>query len=375
VPNFGNRENIYFSYKLYPYNDKWETHDILQNNTLQFGGLKPGSYTLHLRLRNGFETFQFKTTTISFRILEPWYQTWGFYLLCLLGFIALTMGLVKWRTARINERKKELQRQVVAQTKNIANQSRQLESQVSQLQNQQTRLEEDNMIKARLIGIISHDMISPLKFMGYMSKKLRDSFSSSETGYRTASSFITVTHELESLTVNMLNWIKFHHASLPMKPEHFNVHELASESLEIPATLAQEKGIMFFNDIPPDAQAFQYRQAIGVIIYNLAMNAMKYTGQGEIRVTYESTSEGIFFTVTDTGSGMSSERVAQLNNADNLVSEHAKGETKKYQFGYTIIKDLLRVVQGTLHIESTLNKGTRVTVHCPILNSEAATGD
>ncbi len=63
-------------------------------------------------------------------------------------------------------------------------------------------LEEDNMIKTRLIGIISHDMMSPLKFMGYLGKKLRDNFSSTEPAHKTASSFVRVTRELESLTVN-----------------------------------------------------------------------------------------------------------------------------------------------------------------------------
>lgn len=362
LPHFGNPENIYFSYKLEPYNDEWETQDIVQNRVIQFGGLKPGSYTLCLRVRNGFEADQFRTTEIRFRILKPWYQVWWFYTLNALGFIFLLWGLVKWRTATIAKRKEALQELVTIQTNDLEQQSEQLEIQLRQLQNQQLRLEEDNKIKARLIGIISHDMISPLKFMGYMSKKLKDAFPSSDANHHTASFIANVAQELESLSVNILNWIKFHHQSIKMKPERFNLHELITESIEIAFTLAKEKGIRFFNDIPEHMEVLQYKQAIAVIVYNLAMNAMKYTTSGEIRIAGECTDYVLSLSVIDTGTGMPPDLVEKLNTAESFIAGYSIGETSKYQFGYVIIKDLLHLVDGHMKIESILNKGTTITI-------------
>lgn len=364
LPQFGNSENINFSYQLTPYDEEWESQDILQNNIIQFGGLKPGSYTLVMRVRNGYGPDEFGTTTFSFRILPPWYWSWWFYALCGLGIIALMWGLVKWRTARINQRKKELQQLVMQQTEDIAMQSRQLENHLQQLQQQQVMLEEDNKVKTRLIGIISHDLMSPIKFMGYLGRKLRDSFSGAEPAHKTADSFVRVTQELESLTVNMLNWIKFHHTSLPVKPERFNVHELVSESVEIAATLAREKGLLFYNEVPTDTEFFQYRQAIGVIIYNLAMNAVKYTPAGEIRISCQCSVESLSLAVSDTGPGMSDELVVRLNSADEFVPLSPTGNSKRNQFGYVIIKDLLRLVNGSLHVQSIPGKGSRITVGC-----------
>lgn len=362
LPHFGNTENIYFSYKLEPYSDEWETQDIIQNNTIQFGGLKPGSYTLYLRVRNGFEPNQFGMTVVKFQILKPWYQAWWFYLLCVLGFIALTWGLVKWRTARIAKRKEELQELVTLQTQNLKQQSKQLEGQLQQLQDQQERLEEDNNIKARLIGILSHDMISPLKFMGYMSKRLKGVFPESDPSYHTAGFIASVAQELESLSVNILNWIKFHHQSVKMKPERFNLKELVTETVEIPATLAREKELSFHVDIPEHTEMVQYRQAIGVIIYNLSMNAMNYTEKGSISIKSQNTEEGLALSVTDTGAGMSPALVKKLNSIEAFSVSHSIGETSKYQFGYVIIKDLLRLVDGSMKVDSVENKGTVVTI-------------
>ena len=370
LPHVGNNENIYFSYKLTPYNQEWETQDILQNNILQFGGLKPGHYKLYLRVRNGYGADDFETTSFEFNILPPWYNSWWFYTLCGLSLTAFIWGLVKWRTARINHRKKELQHQVNQQTEEIAAKSEQLASQLNQLQYQQEMLEEDNKIKARLIGIISHDMMSPLRFMSYLGQKLRDSFSSTEPAHKTADSFVKVTQELEGLTLNMLSWIRFHHSSIHMKPERFNVHEMVAESIRIPATLAREKGIQFYNEVPHEADFFQYRQAIGVIIYNLTMNAMKYTSAGEVRVSCGCTENALSLTVSDTGPGMLPELVAMLNRQEELVPMFATGDTNRYQFGYVIIKDLLQLIEGTLQVASVDGEGTQITVKC-FLSTEA----
>jgi signal transduction histidine kinase len=270
--------------------------------------------------------------------------------------------LVKWRTATITKRKEELQQQVTAQTKNIAFQSKQLESQLHLLQSQQIKLEENNKIKARLIAIISHDMISPLKFMGFTSKKLRDAFAPADPAYSAAESLVAVTQELESLSVNMLNWIRFHHETFEMKAERFNLHELIDESVEIVSILAREKGVKLYNDVPESMHVWQYRQAIGVIVYNLAMNAVKYIESGEIRVAAGLNANELLLTVTDTGSGMSPDLVERLNNSESLISGDSIGEVKKFQFGFRMIKDLLRLVNGTMNVQSTVNKGTRINV-------------
>ncbi len=73
-------------------------------------------------------------------------------------------------------------------------------------------------------------MISPLKFMAYMSNRLKDGFSESIRLYHTAGFIANVAQELESLSENILNWIKFHHQSVQMKPERFNLQELIAES-------------------------------------------------------------------------------------------------------------------------------------------------
>jgi signal transduction histidine kinase len=370
APHFGNPGNIYFSYKLEPFTGNWESQDIIKNNVLQFGGLSPGNYKLFLRVRNGYEPNEFGVQTITFQVLKPWYQSWWFYAFCLLLFLSILWLLVRVRTATINKRKKELQQLVSIQTRNLQAQSKQLETQLHQLKTQQEELEEDSLVKARLISIISHDMISPLKFMAEGGKELREAFTTSNPLRNTADSIVNITEELETLSVNMLNWIRFHHKSYISRPELFDLGKLVGESIQIATTLAASKNVQVKNEVPPNIFLQQNRQAVSVIVYNLVMNAVKHTDTGEIRLTTEKYEGKVMLTVTDTGSGMEPGLVERLNSTDPFIGGYAGAATKKHQFGFVIIKDLLRLVGGEMTVKSDLDRGTTVFIELRGLNEK-----
>ena len=125
----------------------------------------------------------------------------------------------------------------------------------------------------------------------------------------------------------------------------FDLHQVVRECTEIAGILAGEKGVRLFNEVPENSFIYQYRQAVAVIVYNLAMNAMKYTSTGEIRVSAEIFNERIIIRVSDTGSGMPTALVEQLDLADSFYSG---GRGRKHRFGYVIIKDLLQLTGGEM---------------------------
>jgi two-component system sensor histidine kinase ChiS len=218
-------------------------------------------------------------------------------------------------------------------------------------------------------------MISPLRFMAFLSKKMRDETSPQHHSWQTINAFVNVSDELESLSVNMLNWIRFHYNAYALQTEEFSLHELVNESSGIATTLAKEKGIHLFNTIPADTRIWQYRQAIGVIVYNLVMNAVKYTEAGEIHITGETAGSDFELKVIDSGAGMQPSMVELLNGPEIYFSEYSGGDAKKFQFGYLIIKDLLQLVQGSLTVQSTLKKGTTVSIRFKMLEAEGANPD
>ena len=80
------------------------------------------------------------------------------WLLGLCLFTAFVIGIVRWRTRRFQVRQNRLEKQIAEKTR--------------ELQAKNEELEKTDTIKTRLISIISHDLITPLRFLHLTGKNL-----------------------------------------------------------------------------------------------------------------------------------------------------------------------------------------------------------
>ena len=108
------------------------------------------------------------------------------------------------------------------------------------------------------------------------------------------------------------------------------------------------------------------------ILSNLLSNAFKYTAKGLVRLTVTSetgpeddTVVTIVFGVSDTGQGMTAEQVNQLGNEYSRFNQHANRTTEGTGLGMSITKNLIRLMNGALSVESEPGKGSVFTVNLP----------
>ncbi len=103
------------------------------------------------------------------------------------------------------------------------------------------------------------------------------------------------------------------------------------------------------------------------VFVNLIENAMQAMPQGgELAIESKESNNSAIITFTDTGEGMPMEVMDNLWKP--LVSTKAKG----IGLGLAICKRLVEAHKGTIHVESTVGKGTTVTLTFPI---EIKSGD
>ena len=107
-------------------------------------------------------------------------------------------------------------------------------------------------------------------------------------------------------------------------------------------------------------------QALKQILLNLLSNAVKFTAEeGAVTVRLRAQPDGIVeFQICDTGIGIAQEDLPRLmrpfEQAANGYSQN--GGTG---LGLPLVDALVRLHEGTLHIESALGQGTKVTVQLP----------
>jgi signal transduction histidine kinase len=352
-PAWTDKENLRIEYRLDPYVKDWQPLEVGLGPKLHFSNLQSGNYRLLLRKSNGFGSGNYSYTEYDFSIQPHWYQQLWSWLLGLCLFTALVIGIVRLRTRQFKIRQNRLEQQIAEKTR--------------ELQAKNEELEKTDTIKTRLISIISHDLITPLRFLHLTGKNLIEKRHglTEELQKEAIGEMANTSKELELLSTNILNWIKYKNEDRRMARESFNLHELVTQLTGIFNAMARQKQIGLINDIDEQLILFQYIEPVKIVLYNLILNGINFTSEGYVRVSSTSGKEGVALLIEDTGVGMTPE---QINNimADHFIISSANVDNRKGNgLGYLIIKDLMKILRGNLSIRSEKDKGTRVTVWVP----------
>ncbi len=342
------KENLVIDYKLEPYSPGWETLDLTHSPELRFSNLPYGYYELVVRQSNrpGNGTL----TLAAFYIQPHWYQeSWSWLLaLCLIAMLIVT--LVRLRTRQFKVRQSKLETQITEKTHEL------------QIKNEE--LEKTDLIKTRLISIISHDLVTPLRFLHLTGKNLVENKNGLQEALRqeAIAEMATTSKELELLSTNILNWIKYQNEDRRLAKESFDLHEMVAQLFGVLGAMARQKHIRLINHIEEGLILFQYIEPVKIVLYNLILNGINFTSAGHIQVSSEPSREGMTLYIEDTGVGMTHD---QINNimADHFIISSANVDNRKGNgLGYLIIKDLLRIMRASIVIRSEKEKGTTVMV-------------
>jgi len=347
-----NKENLYIDYDLNN-SGKWKAVDVGNEAVIRLYSLGPGNYNLRVRKMNGFGSENYSYNEFHFHITTPWYQRWWFYLL--LSFLIVGLGslYVKLRTRQYVIRQRKLEQQVFEKTKEL-----QLKNEI---------LEKNDTVKTRLISIISHDIITPLKFLTVAGKNLaqKKQMMPEEMQNEAINEMTKTSQELQLLTTNILNWIMYQNQNRRMVMENINLHEQVERIFGILNPLAHQKQQHLLNNIDEQLIVFQYAGPLRVLIYNLVMNAINFSGKGNISVSDRRENDNVIISIQDEGAGMTPEQIQNIMNDEVIISSTTVDNRKGHGLGYLIIKDLIKMIGAELIIVSEKEKGTIVSIKIP----------
>ena len=125
-------------------------------------------------------------------------------------------------------------------------------------------------------------------------------------------SIMNSANQLEILSTNVLNWIKYFRTNRPLTIKTFDLFEKVDRTRESLDMFMKRKGNTFYNNIPEGTFITQIYEPLAVIIFNLTSNANKYTENGEISIDFEIENDHIYIHVSDSGVGSPPEKVQRI---------------------------------------------------------------
>ncbi|GAA4323246.1 ATP-binding protein [Flaviaesturariibacter amylovorans] len=361
VPFWGARENLYAWYRLRRKGEpdgasRWIPFDPARQRAFTFTALKADRYAFEVRTFKGFTSGDFSVRSFPFDVAPPWYATLPFLVLWVLLGFALSWLLFYVRTRQLRARSAQLETTVAQRT-------REIELQKQQLGQQLKLVSEAHDLKERLIAVISHNIITPLRYIHRATTMMRDDARSLDPALRekAVDSINDTSLELELLSVNLLNWIRLQHQQVQAVPEAFTFSEIAAHVQGLLGAVARSKGQAIVLQGDGSISLYQLKDALQVILYNLVLNAI--THSGGTTCTLECRKEGtqVLVSVADDGRGMPEGMKRKLAGDPAAQGTLKETDNQGKGFGFIIIRDLVRFIGGSLHLEPA-NPGTRITI-------------
>lgn len=228
-----------------------------------------------------------------------------------------------------------------------------------------------NQAKSEFLSKMSHDMRTPMNAIMGMTAIARRNIENRVQLEDCLEKIQLSSRHLLNLINDVLDMSKIESGSVSLNESVFHLHQLLQETEEIIRPDIEKERHTFVIDAPP----LQHETVLGdsmriqQILLNLLSNSIKYTPKGgHITLTLreaESFSNAVsrfLFVVEDDGIGMTPKFRERLFLPFERAEDSRVSRIQGTGLGMAITKNLVNLMNGSIQVESQLNKGTRITV-------------
>jgi ligand-binding sensor domain-containing protein/two-component sensor histidine kinase len=314
VIDYTNPEGCSMLYKLDGYDKDWIT--ATNKSIIRYANLPSGKYELKVKAVNTDGVINKETTSILIFIATPWFKSWWFIML-----IILTIAFLLWYFIRSYYKRK-------------------LEKEKSIL-DKQNAIEQERTRLARELHDGLGSMLSGIKH-SFSAIKNNISLNEKQT--------IHFDNSIEKLNTSIKEIRNLSHSMMDsdslLRDGLINALKDYCRNINNPSVLE-----ILFEAIGVDNLLLKEEQAFHIlrITQELIQNIIKHAKATNVVVQIHCNMDKLYLTVEDNGLGF-----------DNSKISVKKG------IGFRNIQARLKIINGSIDIQSAIDKGTSIYIQCPV---------
>ncbi|MDI7207644.1 PAS domain-containing sensor histidine kinase [Leptospira santarosai] len=233
---------------------------------------------------------------------------------------------------------------------------------------QKEMAEKANKAKSEFLANMSHELRTPLNSIIGFSRLMQLPMEMEKENKYKDLIFHSGVHLLNIIN-DILDLSRIEAGKLVLNESDFDLKELISTSVEMILGEAITKNIeMTFQYFPEEAD-FEIKadpKRIRQVVLNLLGNAIKFTDSyGKILITLKKLESHFKLSVQDSGIGIPQDEIHRIFETFHQVKREDRSAYEGSGLGLPIVKKIVEAHQGSVEVESELEKGSTFNVFLP----------
>jgi len=232
------------------------------------------------------------------------------------------------------------------------------------------RLEEVDRLKAAFLGTVTHELMTPFGAIGIALQVLQRIGENFPPNYKASlDDLLTEIAELHRLVNGVVKFAELVNKQRNPQPGYISLSQVIPWAVQPVAVMAQGRQVDFRVLVPADLpRVHADPELLGEAVFQMAHNAVKFNrpgGQARVQVTDHK--GGITIEVTDTGVGLTPERLAMLGQPFEQDADAVRRGQEGLGVGWAFVCYVAQVHGGWTHVESPgPNQGSTFSLVLPL---------
>lgn len=227
------------------------------------------------------------------------------------------------------------------------------------------KLKSSTVLRQRFLAGVAHELRTPLTILKANLEGIADGVITPDQ-----EQIYSLTEEVDRLTklVGELRELSFLEAG-QLSPEYVQVDIVATlrQIIQKSKLVAAEKKLLLTLEIAePIAPIWADLTMLQQMVYNLIMNGIRYTTEGEIKVKVMQAIDAVDIAVIDTGIGIAAEDMEHIFDHFYRVDQARTKKSGGTGLGLALVKQMALAHGGQVYVKSSLGQGSTFTLHLPL---------
>lgn len=240
----------------------------------------------------------------------------------------------------------------------------------AELDDNALQLREAADLKSRFLSYMSHEFRTPLASITSIADILINGMDGPLTSEQQRQlKFVQGSvRELTEMVDDLLDLAKVEAGRISISPEWFEMVDLFSALRGMFKPIVGSGAVSLIFEEPVSVpKLFTDDKKLSQILRNFISNALKFTIEGEVRVTARMAGNDMLeFAVSDTGIGIAPDHLPALFSDFVQLDTRIQKRLRGTGLGLSLAKKFSELLGGSVAVESTVGKGSRFSVLIPI---------